>query len=541
MLDAIDHLGPLDGEAAVLSSVAVADGGAWTVLCGSLLTVPRGVAFTSWPRWSQLQPQWTAPPTEGGFDLGPTFWAEPFAGVRILRSVIEPGRWPDVIRALGDGYIDAPFARCRVEPSSWSSTVFFGQRGTTDAHRVLTGAERPVTGIFATLQAPPVPPTEDTWSWPLPPNLIPGPDLGSIAPHRRLLHWPIELLGIDWLGHPDHPPKRTLAIGRALTEAWIARVSPDHEAEQLVISIAWDEQHIDPLGCALQLRAEIDGLPAFSRQIRISDLPSSTPADGPEPREMGWSSRTLEVRLPRGPRHSDWGLALLSPDGRLLDERPAVARYESFHITFSFGEHRPGYTSTVGDRAGPPTAAERDDAVRLAVEVEGQARDAAAARRISTSGQMSDYLRWRFACRDGELIVADPFLLGNDPEAAIAVLARMRRQVRALSGGIPEIARQPLAEAADWLEVRALSDGRKSLHDRVWIVGETGLLVGTSVNDLAQAPGRSVRGASTATELPFADAAAWRQQFERWWTRSKPLAVVTRARRNAGQSGAGLA
>jgi hypothetical protein len=52
-----------------------------------------------------------------------------------------------------------------------------------------------------------------------------------------------------------------------------------YESGELVISLAWDEQLIDPLGCALLLRNDLDGLPALSRQVRISDL-AVEPANG---------------------------------------------------------------------------------------------------------------------------------------------------------------------------------------------------------------------------------------------------------------------
>jgi hypothetical protein len=53
------------------------------------------------------------------------------------------------------------------------------------------------------------------------------------------------------------------------------------------------------------------------------------------------------------------------------------------------------------------------------------------------------------------------------------------------------------------------------LHDRIWIVGETGVLVGTSVNSFLTGggPGRP----TTATDLPFADVRLWRERFEEWW------------------------
>jgi hypothetical protein len=516
--DAVDHLAPGPKENAVLSLVAVHDDASWAAVCGSLLTVPTAVGLTSWRRWREIQPRAGHGYGPGGFDLGPVFWVEPFSGVRVMRLVVACDQWPAAIAGMRRGYVDTPFARCSLTAASWSSTVFLGQGGADDAHGVVSGARRPVEGVVAALDAPDVPATDDTWAWPLPPHLHPGPELGEIAPRRRLLHWPRELLGMDWFGHPDHPPAKVLVVGRTLNDAWITQVRPNYETGDLVTSIAWDEQVIDPLGCTLLVRNEIDGLSALTRHVRISDLPPDMTLEDPEPRHRGWEKRTLDVRLPHGPRRSAWGVCLLSPSGRLLDERPAVARYESVSMSLDVGgKGGPSHGFTVGDRGGTPTAGERDEAVRTALKLETEARAAAARRRTSTSGQMKQYLRWRFVCRAGELLICDPWLLGQDAQAAVAFLREMGRPVRGLAGGIPQGAYEHLDVAVD-LEVRQVPGGRQTLHDRVWMVGETGLLVGTSVTDLIRSESGETAGATTITELPHADVAAWREQFEQWWS-----------------------
>jgi hypothetical protein len=189
-------------------------------------------------------------------------------------------------------------------------------------------------------------------------------------------------------------------------------------------------------------------------------------------------------------------------------------RFETVSISLNVGgADAAAHTITVGDRLGPPTAQDRDAAVRLARDLEREARASAAARRLSTSGQLHEYLRWRFSCRAGELLICDPWMLGDETEAVLRYLASFGRSVRALTGGIPEASREHF-RAAQNIEVRAIPGGRRSLHDRVWIVGETGLLVGMSRTGLV---GR-VTAATTATELPHADAATWRDQFEAWWS-----------------------
>jgi hypothetical protein len=400
--------------------------------------------------------------------------------------------------------------------ADWSSTVLLGQLGITPAHHVVIGAQRPVIGVVARIDGPTLPPTKDTWTWPTPPHLGPGPDLGAIHPHRTLLHWPIALLGIYWLGSSDYPPPPRFVVGRLESLAWIADVVPDYAEGEIKTVIAWDEERIDPLACTLMVRSELDALPLLARHVPIADLPGN-PSSGPEPRELSWRQRTLDVKLPRGPRRADWGVALLSPDGRLLDERPVLKRYEQISFALHVdGSDVPASVHVVGDRQSPPSATERDDARAAAIDLENAARDAAAQRRISTSGALEEYIRWRFACRAGELLVLDPHLLDSDAARVVAFLGRLSRPVRALTRSVPVLAR-PQVNTAPGIEVRALPNGKASLHDRIWIVGETALLVGTSVNSFLRAPAGKPQRATTVTELPHADAAAWRRQFESWW------------------------
>jgi hypothetical protein len=84
-----NEFAPGQGEAAVLSMLTVRDGLSWTVASGSLLTVPIGVALTSWKRWGELQPDDNDGWRDGGFDFGPIFCTEPFPNVRVVRAVIE--------------------------------------------------------------------------------------------------------------------------------------------------------------------------------------------------------------------------------------------------------------------------------------------------------------------------------------------------------------------------------------------------------------------------------------------------------------------
>jgi hypothetical protein len=107
---------------------------------------------------------------------------------------------------------------------------------------------------------------------------------------------------------------------------------------------------------------------------------------------------------------------LLSSSGDLLDERPVVSRVEQVTMTMHVeGSSTPASIIEIGDKKPPPSDAERDEAVRATVELEAEAREAAARRRISTAGELEGYLRWRFSCRAGELLLLIPTQRQRDP------------------------------------------------------------------------------------------------------------------------------
>jgi hypothetical protein len=171
-----DELAPAAGEAAVLSMLTVRDGASWALVSRSLLTVPSAVAGMSWKRWSERQPYaQVTPPHAGLLDLGPIFCAEPFAGVRAVRAIIDPGNWRALVESMGDGRIDGSSCPCAVAITASTSTVLLGQQGTGAAYEVVAGAKRPVLGVVATLEERELPATSDTWELVTPPNLRPGP------------------------------------------------------------------------------------------------------------------------------------------------------------------------------------------------------------------------------------------------------------------------------------------------------------------------------------------------------------------------------
>jgi hypothetical protein len=518
VLDVPNEIAPAEGEAAVLSMLAVRDGSSWAATSGSLLTVPTGVALTSWKRWGELQPEYAGMWKSGGFDFGPIFCAEPFPGVRIVRAVVEAEDWHRMVDGLAKGRVNVPSCPSSIKIARSSSTVILGRDGANDAHLVVEGAKRPVLGIVATVEAPPIPLTNGIWELATPSFLKPGRILGAMSPHRNMANWAEPLIGINWPAGKIPPPAR-LVIGKMQSRAWIARVKPDSDdPESLVVSIAWDETLIDPLGCSLLGRSELDELPLLIRHVPISDFPGTLSAL--EPREMSWRQRTLDVKLPHGPRRAAWGFMLLGPEGELLDDRVVAPRIERVNVTVHVaGSSGPSNVSTIGEKKPAPSELERDDAVRAAARAEAEARRAAAHRRISTAGELEEYLRWRFVCRAGELLLLDPGLFSQHgrQEDVVAFLAGFNRPVRTLVRGLPRNAREALS-AAPGITAKALPGGGRTLHDRIWIVGETAVLVGASPGDFLAHPAGQPRRATTATDLPHADAVVWRELFEGWWS-----------------------
>jgi hypothetical protein len=514
-----DEIGPGDGEAAVLCGVVVHDGSGWVLVSGSLLTVPKDIAAMSQHTWREVQPHAKARmDLVGRIEPGATFCEEPFDGVRAIREILDSAEWQAFTECLQEGKVDAKGCPSSVSITASTPTVLLGQDGKGEAYDAIEGACRPVRGIVATLELPDMPQTGDTWQLEMPEDLERGPERGRLWHERHLLHWPKELLGIDWLGSSEFPPPARFVIGRTISEAWIARIEPGSEEEQLIISIAWEEEVVDPLGCAVVLRTESSGLPLLERRVALTELPGGGEGAS-EPRNLGWRQRTLDVRLTRGSRRTDWGLKLLRSSGELLDERPVARRVEEINMALHVnGGTEPASVIHIGDKQPVPTSPETDAAIKAAGAIEASAREAAGKRRLSTAGELESYLRWRFSCRQGELLLLDPFLLDDKPEDVIAFLRDLNRPIRALTRSIPPGVPALLSGA---LQVHAgvLPNGRSTLHDRIWIVGETGVLVGTSVGTFLADPAGGPRRATTATDLPYADATLWREKFEEWWTR----------------------
>jgi hypothetical protein len=519
-------LAPQRGEAGVLSLLAVREGPDWVMVCGSLLSVPEAVAKASWAEWADLQPATRGPrPAKSDPDLGATFTEEPFSDLRITRMIVDQAEWREQIERIEAGKVETPEGTYRLDLGEWSACKLFAQNGLTDPHRVLARAKRPVRGVAAAIREVEIPWSDGNW--------VRGGASKPMEKHTReellgkdiFTSWPENLLGIGWHGSVEHPPPRAFVVGRVQAGIWIADVVPDYDNAQLKIVLAWEADRIDPFSCSVLVRAERDGAPLMTRHWNISDLPGELVVNkkGQEPRDLAWNERTIDLRLPRGPRRTDWGMSLLGPDGWLLDELPVVRRAERMEFSMQIaGTSEPFSTTVVGDRQPTPTEAERDQEAEAARELEEQTRAGAARRRLATADELEHYLRWRFSARAGELLLIDRYLLDGKEETVqrvVEFLATFNRPIRALVTKVSESAPPALAAAPE-VEVRKLAPSE--IHDRLWIVGDSGLSVGASVNRFLRDGPNATIPATTAVELPFADTAAWREKFDGWWPTAEP-------------------
>jgi hypothetical protein len=464
-----------------------------------------------------------------GFDLGPVFEVEPFPGVIGIRRVVRSDEWRDIITGLERGEVGGRTEPLRSELGEWSLVGSICADGDGDAHHVVAGAKRPVRGIVAGVTAPAMPHSEDTWQWQLPTHEPKGRALAEMLKARRLLHWPRELLGVEWNGLDEFPPPAAFVVGKPVSDAWIVDMWPGTESGHLVVTIGWDATRVDPLGLVVAVRVEHEGVIILSNNVRISDLPPNAAAPGPsqEPRALEWNERTIDVAVPRGPGRTAFGAALYGPDGSLLDERRTAPRYEK--VTITFGTHPP--EPSADELAAEQRALEL--APGLARELMTSARAAAAGRRLASQADLFGYLCWRFSCVAGDLLVLDAYLIDPPLAPTVALLKRLDRPIRALSRKTPATALRDLrgnaklqaqfptlaadlAQLPSNADVRLLPHGTDTLHDRVWIVGDTGLLVGGSVNTIP-----SSGAETTITELPLADVQQWRGLFEQWWPKKK--------------------
>jgi hypothetical protein len=134
-----------------------------------------------------------------------------------LGSKLFLGRAQQRLRCAGSGCSSGDLATVDSMPP-----VLLGQDGVGPAYDVVAGAMRPVLGIVATLEARELPETGSTWQLQMPENLKPGPERGRLWQERHLLHWPKELLGIDWPGDAEIAAPARLVIGRPVSyrPAW---------------------------------------------------------------------------------------------------------------------------------------------------------------------------------------------------------------------------------------------------------------------------------------------------------------------------------
>jgi hypothetical protein len=91
---------PIDGEAGVLSVLAMQGDEEWSVAAGSL-TPPSEIVDASWQARAKAQPSRGRPPGRlPMFQLGAEFDEEPFPGVRVIHLVITPKDWLATVHGL---------------------------------------------------------------------------------------------------------------------------------------------------------------------------------------------------------------------------------------------------------------------------------------------------------------------------------------------------------------------------------------------------------------------------------------------------------
>lgn len=478
----------------------------------------------SWLEWESRQPETGRPRAAITDDLGSEFDEEPFAGLRIIRRVIPREQWGQRVEEIQSGCLRSASGSIEFSIEGFSATKLLTQDGQSDSHRVLDAVQRPVRGVSAVLRPPELPHSEEFWLRGGPAKPAGRYTREELLGKKSFHNWPSRLLGIRWLGTAEFSPPACFVIGKAQGGVWIADMLPDWKNGQIEIVLAWEAEEIDPLSCTLNLRSEHEGASLLNRSWKVSDLPGEIAqgASGRDPRDLTWNERTIGVKLPRGPRRTEFGVKLFGPDGTLRDERPVAPRIEQIEMSVGIMDAPgPFSTSLIGDPEDPPSEAVRDRQVAEARKEEEQAREVAAGRRLTTTGDLRRYLHWRFSVRAGELLILDRYLLTSKRpeglEGIFAFLSEFDRPIRALVSKGPEQAKEMLADH-QWLEVRRTSP--KLFHDRLWITGETAVLVGTSVNKFLE---KGAVPATCAIDLPYGDGIAWRDKFREWWRDAEPL------------------
>jgi hypothetical protein len=176
--EAILSLAPGHGEAAVLSLLAARD--------------EQG----NWPTWERQQPQTRGPGHLGeDLDLGATLDEEPFPELRMLRLPISGEGWRALAEEIYDGEIAVNGEPVRLARGRWSPVGLYSQDGQSDGHRVLRAAQRPVRGVAASLEPPPLPFSDGLWSRGGPAKPVLEQTREELAGHPTFANWPISLLG----------------------------------------------------------------------------------------------------------------------------------------------------------------------------------------------------------------------------------------------------------------------------------------------------------------------------------------------------------
>ncbi len=480
----------------------------WSLLYGSVLLGPAGMAASSWLGWREAAgdaaaAQVTALLRGQGITLPPfaDFAAIDGDWLMARRPLVGLGTAIDLVvqwvtELTGDGVAarevddSADLVTTALEPAD--AVAVSSMWRPSELQPLVFGARRPVLGYrfpLATVGEP-VPQPPASWS------------TGTTVIAQPLF----TLLGLG-VTSSGTSPAPALAIGRLRRTAWFSDVRLTEHIE-VTVTLGSQQASVGDLEVDLEEYAK-DGL-VHARRLRLADL--ATP-EGPQDR--------IQVVLPTLGPELQRQLRLYDLAGRLLDTCQADAFVSQFKVamTAQVGAETVTSETTVGQASAAPSPVTRLAALDAAEDVYTRLLTEGLDRRILDSPQAA-LAALRGAVQDAkdELLILDPYF-GHDT-ADWHALAKVTVPVRVLtmhkkfaSPTKPAV----LITAPDkasiqhlpQLHIRSWSQ-KAPWHDRAYLWTGGGLTVGGSPSGLGKRLMRMDR-------LNPAEAQAWRARFETWW------------------------
>jgi hypothetical protein len=515
---------PFSTDVAVVSVAAHRDSaGTWSLIYGSVLLGPAGMATTSWLDWraasgepyadqakGQLAQQGIASSSFVDFVAVDGDWLIARTPLTGQGSALDQARhWVQALMGPGAAVHaqDAgPYlVSAALQPAD--ALVMSSPWWPAGLQPLVSGARRPVIGYRFPADKPgsttPAPPP----SWPAGTPPVPQPLL-NLA----------NLLGLSITTAGD-PTPAALAVGRLRRTAWFSgvRVTGNVEAE---IMLAPSRASLGDLEVDLEEYAD-DGL-VQARRLRLADL--TVPGGSPE--RVTVALPTLGTGLRRQ-------LRLYDRAGRLLDTCDVAAFLSEIKITMT--AHAGGESTTrhvsVGKAPAAPSPVTRLAALDTAEGEYTRLLTEGLSRRILDDPATAPAaIQEAVQAARNDLLILDPYF-GHQP-ADWAALGKVTVPVRVLTmhkqfakaatstkPAHPDVL-IPLPPQADiqhlpLLEIRSWSQ-KAPWHDRVYLWVGGGLTVGGSPSGLGKRLMRLDR-------LSPVEADAWRTRFEAWWV--DPLAI----------------